>query len=315
MLAAAAAVACSKSPEVAKRQHLERADAYLAEKKYKEAVVELRNVIQLDPSDGHARLKLARTYRALEEWPMVYREQVRAADLLPDDLDAQLEAAEILLLAKKYEDARARVERALVLDERNVRAHLLKGNIAARLDDLPAGTGCAGTRGQHGSEPRPDLHGPRAITAGERRHESGRRGFQQGGGAGSQLGRRTIGAGELPVGIPQILAAAEASLIRAMELDPKDLTTRVALSRLLVATGRVPEAEQHVKAAAEISTDPRAQLTLADFYFVAGKFPESTAVLTPLRESKDTNVRTQATLRLAMLAVRQRQPCRGGAID
>ena len=79
----------------------------------------------------------------------------------------------------------------------------------------------------------------------------------------------------------------------------------MALSRLLIATRRVPEAEQHLKAAAEISTDPRAQLTLADFYFLSGKFPESAAVLTPLKESKDANVQTQVTLRLAMLAVRQ----------
>ncbi len=60
-----AAAGCSKDPEVAKREYVRSGDAYVAEKKYKEAVIEYRNAVQQDPRFGEARLKLAETYTKL----------------------------------------------------------------------------------------------------------------------------------------------------------------------------------------------------------------------------------------------------------
>ena len=137
VLAAALAFAgCSKDPEVTKREHLARGDAYTKEKKHREAVIEYRNAIQADPNYGEARFRLAKAYIELQDWPAAYRESVRAADLLPNSLEAQLTAAELLVLAQKFEDARGRADRALAIDPKNVQAQLLKGNISAGLKDL-----------------------------------------------------------------------------------------------------------------------------------------------------------------------------------
>jgi tetratricopeptide (TPR) repeat protein len=57
-------VACSKDPEVAKREYVRSGDAYVAKKQYKEAIIEYRNAVQLDPRYGEARAKLARRLRA-----------------------------------------------------------------------------------------------------------------------------------------------------------------------------------------------------------------------------------------------------------
>ena len=57
--------------------------------------------------NGCARQKLARAYRELGATELAWVEFVRAADLLPDDAGAQLDAAEALLVTGQFEDAKA----------------------------------------------------------------------------------------------------------------------------------------------------------------------------------------------------------------
>ena len=66
------------------------------QKKYAEAVVEYRNAIQQDPKFGMARYKLAETYMQLNQPAEAFREYMRAADLLPDNVEAQVKAARML---------------------------------------------------------------------------------------------------------------------------------------------------------------------------------------------------------------------------
>ncbi len=56
LLCSGVAAGCSKDPEVAKREYLRSGDAYVEEKKYKEAIIEYRNAVQQDPRFGEARL-------------------------------------------------------------------------------------------------------------------------------------------------------------------------------------------------------------------------------------------------------------------
>src|SRR5688500_3787679 len=89
LLLVMAVSACSKDPEVAKREFLASGDRYFAEQKFAEAVVEYRNAIQQDPRFGEARFKLAETYIAIRQPAQAIREYIRAADLLPDNDEAQ----------------------------------------------------------------------------------------------------------------------------------------------------------------------------------------------------------------------------------
>ena len=96
--------ACSKDPEVAKREYVRSGDTYVANKQYREAIVEYRNAVQQDPRFGEARSKLAEAYFQIGDIENAFREYVRAADLLPNDVRAQLKAGDMLLAAKRYED-------------------------------------------------------------------------------------------------------------------------------------------------------------------------------------------------------------------
>ena len=51
-----AMISCSK--EAKKERHWGRGEKYFAENKFKEAIIEYKNVLQIDPADVKARYKL-----------------------------------------------------------------------------------------------------------------------------------------------------------------------------------------------------------------------------------------------------------------
>src|SRR4051794_21062210 len=72
---------------------LRRADAFLQQAHYPEAIIELRSALQINPNLGQVRLKLGDAYLQNSEPAGALREYVRAADLLPNDATAQVKAA------------------------------------------------------------------------------------------------------------------------------------------------------------------------------------------------------------------------------
>ena len=130
--------ACSKDPEVAKREYLRSGDQYSTAKKYKEAIIEYRNAVQQDPKFGEARLKLAEAYEQTGDLQNAYGEYIRAADLLPSNVAAQVKATNMLLLAGQFEDAQARADKALAVDANSVEAQIAKGSALAGLKNMDA---------------------------------------------------------------------------------------------------------------------------------------------------------------------------------
>ena len=64
-------------------------------------------------------MKLGDIYAQISDGQNAYREYVRAADLLPDNVDAQLKAGALLLLSNQYAEAKTRAETVLRLSPRN----------------------------------------------------------------------------------------------------------------------------------------------------------------------------------------------------
>src|SRR5262245_11456186 len=81
---------CGKDPEVAAREYIKSGDGYVAQGKYPEAVVQYANAVQQTPRNGEARSKLADAHTKTGEAAKALAEYVRAADLLPQDAQAQL---------------------------------------------------------------------------------------------------------------------------------------------------------------------------------------------------------------------------------
>jgi tetratricopeptide (TPR) repeat protein len=126
--------ACSHDPELRKRQFFDSGNRYLDRGQVAEAIIEFRNAVQIDGRFGEARLKLAESYQRLGDTSNALYEYVRAADLLPDNLDLQLTACEYLVAGRRFDDARSLAESVLERQPQNVKAHTVLGQIWIGLD-------------------------------------------------------------------------------------------------------------------------------------------------------------------------------------
>src|SRR6266496_976982 len=204
-------IACT-SAEVQKRRHFERGNQYAAEKRDEFAVVEYANAVRLDPKFGEARLKLAETYERMNNLRAAFPEFIRAADALPDNRDAQIKATQILLLGRRFEDAKARATTLLTKDPRDVDALILRANALASLKD-PAGAIA-------------EIEEALKVQPNESR-------------TFVNLGAVRMGSGEA--------TEAEAAFRKAISLDPSSVNAHLAFANFLWSAARPAEAEQEVK--------------------------------------------------------------------
>src|SRR5712691_11046072 len=126
LLAVTALVGCRK-PDAG--LHARRGMEFFEKAKYPEAIVEFRAALQVNTNLGDVHLKLADAYVKVGDGKNALREYARAADLLPDNVTAQIKAGSLLLIARSFEDASSRAERALAIDPKNTDAQILKGNV------------------------------------------------------------------------------------------------------------------------------------------------------------------------------------------
>jgi len=126
-------LAACTDPEVKKQQYFQSGNGYFDKKMYGEAIVEYRNAVALDAKFGEARKKLAEALALSGQASAAYGEYVRAADLLPNDIDAQIDAGTLLLGAGKSQDALQRAEAALKINPNSVEALVLRGTALSGL--------------------------------------------------------------------------------------------------------------------------------------------------------------------------------------
>ena len=251
LVTALLATGCGGSPEARKQKHLESGNRYYESGKYAEAVLEYRNAIQVDARFGEARLKLAQTYERTGDLAKALTEYVRAADLLPGNLDVQTTAGNYLLAARKFDDAKARAEAVLKADAGNVKAHVLLGNALAGLKNVDEAVDQL--------EEAIRLDPKRAATY-------------------VHLGMLEAGRGRG--------ADAEAAFKKTIELDPKWVPGYMALANHYWASGRLPEAEKALRAAVALDAkNPLANRGLAIFLIVNKRAAEAEPFVKTLQTS------------------------------
>jgi tetratricopeptide (TPR) repeat protein len=296
-----AAVACSKDPEIAKREFAASGDAYVQQKQYAEAIIQYRNALQQDPRYGEVRYKLADAYMQNGQSPEAAREYIRAADLLPEHVEAQLKAAQILLLAGRFPDAQARVDAVLKKNPDHLDAQLLKASALAGMKKLDE----AVTQVEAAIEDAPDRSGTYIGLA----NLQLARGEQK---AAEDAFKRAVAVAPQAVE-PRLALAnyywlarrpqeAHAMLSEVYAANPKDARVNRTLAAFYLASGKRSDAEAHLKAAAEVANDDSSRMVLANFYLSINKRAEAEAILLPMSKS-DSPAGTTAKVRLAGLAI------------
>jgi putative PEP-CTERM system TPR-repeat lipoprotein len=286
--------ACS-SPDEQKQRHFEQGNAYVAQKRDDFAVIEYANAVRIDPKFGEARLKLAETYERMGNLQAAFPEYVRAADALPDNRDVQIKAAELLLLARRFEDARARATAVVEKNPKDVEAILLRANAMAQLKELDA----AVREIEEALKIEPD-EGRAYLSLAEVQIRGGqkqeaeasfRRAIElEPSSAGARLGFANF------LWLAGRPSEAEEQIKQALAAEPRHLLANRMLAALLTATKRPAEAEAPLKIVAETSAVPNAKFELAQYYINVGRADEAVKILTELSREQNTFTRAEAMI-------------------
>jgi tetratricopeptide (TPR) repeat protein len=287
---------CSRDVEQAKREYVERGDAYIKAGNVDAAVIEYRNAVQQDARFGEAYRKLSAAYLSRGDSANAMRASTAAADLLPDLPEVQIEAGNLALAAGRLDDAKARAKRVLTRDPENVAARVLLGNATAGLKEFDS------AMKEFEEAIRLDPQQTSAYAS---------LGVLQATQGDRQAAERTFtqSIALAPKSIPARLALAqfywsdrqfdraEEVMKAAVALAPADQKANVSLAVFYEFTGRSAESEPYLKAAFDADPSPRVTLLLADYYLSAKRTGDAIPLLR--RVVSDPKLGALASIRLA----------------
>ncbi len=113
---------------------MSRGDEYREAEQYKEAIIEYRNVLQIDPNHLAAHRALADAYLQNKDFREGYWELSETVRLNPTDMEARLTYAGVSLLAKRFDEVLTQAEAMIELDPNHAAAHLLRGQALLGLE-------------------------------------------------------------------------------------------------------------------------------------------------------------------------------------
>jgi len=299
-LAALGIAGCRKDPEVAKRDYVRSGDDFVRQQKYREAIVQYLNAERIDPRFAEARSKLAQAYFDVGDLPHGYSETIRAADLQPNDVGAQLRAGEVLLAAGRWDDAKGRAEKARAADPKSTDAIILEANALAGLHHLDEAV--ATIRGSIESDPsRSGTYGwlgMLEMIGGDRAKAEAA--FK----TAVFVDPKSVDA-HLSLGyfywVTGHASQAEAEFQAALAIAPKHLTANYAMAYLYMDLRQPTKAEPYLKVVADTVPDSTGKLALADYYVRMQRPAEAQHILEAIAANGHDPQGSAAKIRLAGL--------------
>lgn len=270
VVAMAATSACSANPEQVRQQFMDSGDAYVAAGKLPEAIIQYRNAVQQDPQFGAARAKLSEAYLGMGDRVNAAREMVRAADLLPSDPVVQVKAGNMLLVARMFEEAQVRAEKALALVPGLVDAQILRANALAGLSRLEEAVAEMETALANDPTRGSSYASLGAIQLIRGKRDEAERAFKQAVSAAPRSPQSHLALANYYLAVGR-RDDAEAELKQALAIRPDHLLANRAIAYFYVATGRAAEAEAHLRRVAEGAPDASGRLALAAYYAAANR--------------------------------------------
>lgn len=271
LVCAVLATVLSCSGEGRKERYRASADKYFGERKYQEAVIEYRNVLQLDPGDPHAARQLGFAYFAMGDLAQAFPYLAQSRQFDPENLEVRLKLASILMLGLKTEEATREVDFVLQKNPKHFEAIQLK----AALADTPEKV--AGVM--------------KMLEAVKADHD--------------QFPKYHLIVGGLHLK-SQNIPKAEESFRAAQSRDASSVEAHVALGDLLMMKKDPAGAEKEYQAAAALASPASpVQLKLTDFYLLTGRPQDAKKRLVELTEKAPDS--PLASYRLAEMAFAEKQ--------
>ena len=291
--------ACTRSAEQVKRDYIERGDKYAKANNLDAAIIEYRNAVQRDPKFAEAYQELATAYISRGDGPNALRNSIIAADLLPDSIDAQIQAGNLLLIAGKFDDAKARAGKALAKAPQNARAKVLLASAMAGLKDVETAVKELEEAIRLDPKQAAAYASLAVLKAGQGDPVAAERTFQQAIAADPTSVSARLALAQF-YWVSGRTADAEAGMKEAVKVAPSDQRANGLLSVFYQLTGRAAEAEPYLRTAAETEPTGAATIRLADYYIAQNRHDEAAALLN--RVKSDGRFGSTAGVRLAELA-------------
>ena len=280
LLLAMAVSGCVQDPNTRKNRYLEEGVRYHRAGKYNEAVIALKNALQIDPKFVAARHLMGRTYKAKSWNADAIRELQRALELQPDDVSIRVDLGQAYLDIEAYGHALA--------EGKAIRERAPGNAFGAYL--IGAGTLGQG-QGEAALEPlsqalRLDAAPPEfhktfadALVVLDRLAEA-EGAYRRALDLNPSYADALVGLGKLLVRRNQPGPAGEL-LARAKILSPNSPAVRLAVSGLREAEGRFPEAIAELEDLPRQAWSPRIVLTLGTLYLRVERFDSAAQLVGP----------------------------------
>ena len=272
-LVAVLLTACSHDPNVRKQKYFESGERYYAKEKYREAIIQYRNAVEVDPNFGSAHYQLSQAYLKLQDMQHAYTELSRTLELQPDNYKARADIVNLLVLSGQPDSLKAAQEQVELLQQKQPNdpdTHIAAGNLLSRqqkyleaIAEMQKAVTMAPDRG--------DAYLDLAILeAQSNQPEAAEANFKK------AIGLKQNG------GNPRLMLAAfyqsrsrypeaEQQVQQMIAADPKDTKAREAMAKLYLAQGKKAETEAFLKQVkGDFPDDSEGYRMLGDYYFISG---------------------------------------------
>ena len=135
--------ACSGDPNVSKQKHFDSGQQYFEQGKYREAAIEFVNAIKIDPRYADAHHRLAETYLKLQQEQGAYQELSTTVELQPENYQARIELANLLILSHDFQHAQEQTDLLLQKRPNDPEVHstvsgllLAQGNLSRAIEEM-----------------------------------------------------------------------------------------------------------------------------------------------------------------------------------
>ena len=110
LLLLAALLGCRHDPNVQKQKYFESGQRYFDNGKYREAVIQFSNALQVDSRFVDAHYQLAQSHIKLQEWNQAYEQLEKTVELRPDHYRAHIDLANLLVASHSLDRAKEHLD-------------------------------------------------------------------------------------------------------------------------------------------------------------------------------------------------------------
>jgi tetratricopeptide (TPR) repeat protein len=283
LIAAALLLGACTTPEKAKAQHVARGQALLKEKKFQKASLEFRNALQIDDHLADAHWGLANAYEGLQRYQEAFEEMKRVIELDPNNLDARVKLGNYYLMGGKQSpaaisEAERLAKEVLEKNPNHIEGHILMGSVLFAQDHKPEAFAELNRAIELDPQRVESYLSLARFYAHTKDLVTAEATFQR---AIAVNGASALAHYEYGKFLVQLnrLEVAETEFLKAIQVDSNNREARFVLASFYLVNKRFDKAEEAYKALAELDKDkPEGRSVLGDYYSAVGRLPEAIAI-------------------------------------